>query len=281
MNLYSINGSDLNKHLEDRIIEYNGIIQTISEQKMEHDVSEIRYIGTDFTIITKKNKTLILPNKNLNESYGQGHNYFINKLFKQYYNSRRCDNYRHTIYYENSLTGKIDYKIIELYQTTYTSAGINMVFKLKNQNSLHQSNMEIDYNSIIYTYIFPDYMKEIKGVHMAHIIKNIDECPLKTSQEAFQIVQKIEKYKENKMYFEVNGLLRNIIHFYKKALSDPLNRYDNKLKNQRDYIIRFKKKYDYLIPSTRVLRYILTITYIRGELPYLPQEILENITYFV
>ena len=38
MNLYSINGSDLNKHLEDRIIEYNGIIQTISEQKMEHSI---------------------------------------------------------------------------------------------------------------------------------------------------------------------------------------------------------------------------------------------------
>ena len=281
MNLYSTNGSDLNKHLEDRIIEYNGIIQTISEQKMEHDVSEIRYVGTDVTIITKNKTTLLLPNKNLNEPYGQDKSYFINKLFKYYYNSRICYTCNPTIYYEDTFTGKIDYKIVELYQTTYTSEGANMVFKLKKDNSFNKSNMEIDYDSSRYTHIFPDYMKEITGLYMTHIRKNIEEFPLNTSQEAFEIVQKIEKYKENKLYFEVNGILRNIIHFYDRELREPLNRYDNKLKNQRDYTILFKKKYDYLIPSTRVLRYILTITYIRGELPYLPQEILENITYFV
>jgi len=242
---------------------------------------EIRYVGTDFTIITKNKITLLLPNKNLNELTSQDQPYFINKLFKHFYNSRRCYTYKPTIYYEDTFTGNIDYKIVELYQTTYTSEGATMVFKLKKDNSLHQSNMEIDYDSSRYTYLFPDYMKEIKGLYMTHIRKNIEEFPMKTSQDAFEIVQKIEKYKENKFYFEVNGLLRNIIYFYNNSMKNPKNRYDNKLQIQRDYTLQLKKSYVYLIPSTRILRYILTITALRGELPYLPQEILENITYFV
>jgi len=290
MNLYTVptinttNLCFLNKNLEDQVIKTNHlIIQTIIHSPMKDSVreKEMRYVGSDVTIITKNKITLLLPNKNLNELTSQGQPYLINKLFKYYYNSRRCYTYKPTIYYEDAFTGKTDYKIVELYQTTYTSDGINMVFKLKKDNSLHQSNMEIKYDFSRYTYLFPDYMKEIKGLYMTHIRKNIEEFPMKTSQDTFEIVQKIEKYKENKIYFEVNGLLRNIIYFYNKKLRDPLNKYDNKLHNQRDYVIQLKKDYKWLIPSTRILRSILTITALRGELPYLPQEILENIIYFV